>query len=200
MVWLETPSNPCQKVYDIQTISEMVHSKNKQILVGVDNTVQTSYFQRPLSLGADIVIYSLTKYMNGHNDVLMGALVFNDAKLDKELHYSQVKYGWTPSPFDCYLVIRGLKTLSLRMDRHHANGLAVAIFLASHPKVVKVHHPGLMSHPGYELFKKQSTGYSGLLAFQIKGTVHEATKFIQNLRIFTSCASLGNCDSVVMIP
>lgn len=200
LVWIETPSNPCLKVYDIQAISEMAHGKNKDILVAVDNTVLTSYFQRPLSLGADIVMYSLTKYMNGHNDVLMGALVMNDEKLHGELSHKQIEYGWSPSSFDCYLVIRGLKTLALRMDCHSANGLAVAKFLDSHPNVIKVHHPGLVSHPGHELFKKQCTGYSSLLSFQLEGTVNEAKKFIQHLRVFTSCASLGTCDSLVSIP
>lgn len=199
-MWLETPSNPCLRIYDIQTISGMAHGKNNEIMIAVDNTVLTSYFQRPLNFGADIVMYSVTKYMNGHNDVLMGALVMNNEKLYEQLRFNQITYGWTPSSFDCYLVIRSLKTLSMRMDRHSTNGLIVATFLESHPKVIKVYHPGLVSHPGYELFKKQSTGFSGLLSFQMNGTLTEAKKFIQHLRLFTSCASQGSCDSLVMLP
>lgn len=201
MIWIETPSNPCMKVADIKTISEIAHSYNgTEILVAIDNTLLTPYFQRPLNLGADIVIYSLTKYMNGHNDVIMGALILNNEKLYDRLRFIQTNYGLVPSSFDCYLVNRGLKTLSLRMDRHSENGLVIAKYLENHPHVIKVNHPGLPSHPQYQLSKEQSSGNCGLLSFQIDGTINEAKKLIENLRVFASSASLGSFGSYVMIP
>lgn len=201
LIWIETPSNPCLKVSDIKSISEIAHSRNDtKILVVIDNTLLTSYFQRPLHLGADIVVYSLTKYMNGHNDVLMGAIVLNDKNLYDKLRFIQTRYGLIPSPFDCYLVNRGLKTLPLRMDRHSENSLAVAKYLETHPKVVKVSHPGLVSHSQYKLSQNQSSGHSGLVSIQLEGTVNEAKKFVQSLHVFLSSESLGSFTSFAVLP
>ncbi|XP_055298496.1 cystathionine gamma-lyase-like [Sitodiplosis mosellana] len=199
LIWLETPSNPCLKISDIAAIAKAARS-HKDIIFVVDNTLMTSYFQQPMQLGADIVMYSLTKYMNGHNDVLAGALVINDSKIYEDLKLIQVKFGLTCSPFDCFLVNRGLKTLPLRMNKHCENGTAVARYLEKHPKVVKVIHPGLPSHPQYELAKKQSSGYCGLVVVQLSGTINEATKFIHNLKVFLSSDSFGTCTSFAVLP
>lgn len=201
MIWIETPSNPCLKISDIAGIAKLAHSRrDTDIIFVVDNTLLTSYFQRPLELQADVVMYSLTKYMNGHNDVLAGALVVNDTKLYEELKLIQVNHGLTCSPFDCYLINRGLKTLSLRMKQHFENGLAVAKFLEAHPKVLKVSHPWLPSHSQHELAKSQSSGHCGLIVIQLDGTVEEAKKFILNLRIFLSSDSLGSFTSFCVLP
>lgn len=160
----------------------------------------TSYFQRPLELGADVNLYSLTKYMNGHNDVLGGALVTNNSLLYDKLKENKISTGSLLSPFDCYLVNRGLKTLSLRMERHCENALAVARYLESHPNIVKVTHPGLSSHPQYELAKKLGSNRAGILLAQLKGTVVEAKKFIQNLSIFVCSGSCGSFGSMILIP
>lgn len=201
MIWIETPSNPCLKLSDIAAIAKLARSRpDADIIFLVDNTLLTSYFQRPLDLGADVVMYSLTKYMNGHNDVLAGALVMNNPANYEKLKLIQVEHGLTCSPFDCYLINRGLKTLPLRMDKHFQNGLAVAKFLEAHPKVLKVVHPSLASHPQHELAKKQSSGHCGLIVVQLDGTVDDAKKFILNLRVFLSSDSLGSFTSFAVIP
>lgn len=200
-MWLESPTNPCLKISDIAAIAQVIRvCCDSKTIFAVDNTLLTSYFQRPLELGADLVMYSLTKYMNGHNDVLAGALVTNNSKLYDELKLIQVKHGLTCSPFDCYLVNRGIKTLSLRMDKHCENSAAVARFLEKHPKVLKVVHPGLSSHPQHVLAQKQSTGHSGMMVIQLHGSVNEAKKFILNLRVFMSSDSLGTCTSFAVLP
>ncbi len=190
MFWLESPTNPCLKISDIEAIGKICRSHNgtKTIFV-VDNTLLTSYFQRPLDLGADIVMYSLTKYMNGHNDVSAGALILNDTELYKDLKLIQVKHGLICSPFDCYLVNRGLKTLALRMAKHCENSTAIAKYLEKHPKVLKVVHPALKSHPQYELAKEQSSGHSGMVLVQLNGSLNEVKKFILSLRVFLSSVS-----------
>lgn len=142
MVWIETPTNPTMKVIDIEAVAKLAHSYNKDIIVVVDNTFLTSYFQRPLELGADIVVYSLSKYMNGHSDVIMGAAIINDEKLYKELLFLQNASGIVPSPFDCYQVNRSLKTLAIRMEQHQKSSIIVANYLEAHPKVERVLHPG----------------------------------------------------------
>lgn len=198
---METPSNPCLKICDIKKISEQAHSRTEaKILVAVDNTYLTPYFQQPLNLGADIVMYSLTKYMNGHNDVIMGALVTNDDELYNRLRFVQIKYGSIPSPFDCYLVLRGLKTLPLRMERHFKNGLAVARYLESHPNIVKVFHPSLPSHKQHDVAQRQSSGQCGMIAVQLKGTIEQSKTFVKNLRVFCSAGSLGSYGSLAEIP
>lgn len=179
----------------------MAHShKENDIIFVIDNTFLTSYFQRPLELGADIVAYSLTKYMNGHNDVLAGAVVVNNTNIYNDLKFIQSKYGLIVSPFDCYLINRGLKTLPLRMQKHCENGIAVARYLMMHPRVLKVVHTALPSHPQCELIRKQSSGHCGMLIIQLNGTIIEAKKFIQNLRLFLSSDSLGSFTSFSVLP
>lgn len=199
MVWMETPTNPTMKLVDIEAVCQLVHSKSEAFVV-VDNTFMSAYFQRPLSLGADMVMHSVTKYMNGHSDVVMGALVLNDDKLAERLRYLQNALGPVPSPFDCYLVNRGLKTLAVRMKEHMINGLAVAKFLEASPRVLRVVHPGLKSHPQHELAKKQMIGFSGMVTFDIKGGLNEATTFLKALKVFTLAESLGGYESLCELP
>jgi len=197
LVWIETPTNPTLKVIDIAKSCEVAHKYSKDIIVAVDNTFLTPYFQRPLELGADLVVYSLTKYMNGHSDVLMGAIVANNEELYKRIAFLQNSLGAVPSPFDCYLVIRSLKTLHLRMPCHMKNALAVSRYLESHPKVEKVLHPGLPSHPQHTLALQQASGHSGLISFYLKG---DPTKFLQNLKLFCLAESLGGYESLAEVP
>ena len=200
LVWLETPTNPMLKVIDIKAVAEMVHSKTKAFVV-VDNTFLSAYFQRPLDLGADIVMYSLTKYMNGHSDVVMGSVSTNSDAIHEKLRYYQNATGIVPSPFDCYLVNRSLKTLSLRMERHFQNSLAVAQFLEKHANVEKVIHPALPSHPQHKLAKAQTFGHSGIMSFYIKNaTLEKSTKFLQALKVFTLAESLGGYESLAELP
>ena len=198
LVWLETPTNPLLKVCDIAAISEIAHRYN--ILVIVDNTFLSPYFQNPTVLGADIVVHSITKYIAGHSDVIGGAIMLNDAKLYEQLKFSQNALGAVPSPFDCYLVLRGLKTLSLRMDRHQLNAFAIAEYLEKHPKVAKVYYPGLPSHPQYELNLRQTKGFGGMISFEIKGGEKEAVQFLENLELFTLAESLGGVESLIEHP
>ncbi|KAK6320465.1 hypothetical protein J4Q44_G00095720 [Coregonus suidteri] len=169
LVWIETPTNPTMKVVDIQACAEVVHQHNKDTVVVVDNTFMSAYFQRPLALGADICMYSATKYMNGHSDVVMGLVSVNREDLYDRLKFLQNALGAVPSPFDCYLCNRGLKTLHLRMRQHFKNALAVAQFLEADPRVDRVIFPGLPSHPQHELMKRQCTGCPGMITFYIKG-------------------------------
>lgn len=196
MIFIETPSNPCSRVSDIAAIAKIAHSReNSPIMLVIDNTLLTPYFQQPLQFGADVVVLSMTKFMNGHNDVLAGSIVLNDSELHETLQSDQISSGAILSPFDCFLINRSLKTLSIRMKKHCENGLAVAQFLEAHPKVLKVFHPLLPSHPQHELFEKQCSGHSGLLTFQIDGTVEQTKKFILSLKIFLSAVSLGSFAS-----
>uniref|UniRef100_A0A1Q3FRV4 cystathionine gamma-lyase n=1 Tax=Culex tarsalis TaxID=7177 RepID=A0A1Q3FRV4_CULTA len=199
LFWVESPTNPLLKVVNIQAVCNIAH-KLPEILVVVDNTFLSPYFQRPLDLGADIVMYSLSKYMNGHSDVVMGAAIMKDEDLYQKLVFLQVATGIVPSPFDCYLVNRGLKTLALRMERHKTNALAVAKFLEGHPKVDRVLHPGLPSHPQHELSKKQTCGHSGMVAVFLKGGLEEAKVFLQSLQVFTLAESLGGVESLAGSP
>lgn len=200
MLWMETPTNPTMKIVDIKAIADIAKNSSSSPILVVDNTFMSSYFQRPLQLGADIVMHSLTKYMNGHSDVVMGAIATNNEDLYKRLLYLQNALGAVPSPFDCFLVNRGLKTLHVRMERHMENGLAVARFLEKHPMVEKVLHPGLPSHPQHELAKKQCSGFSGMVSFYVKGGREEAQTFIKNLKYVTLAESLGCIESLVEIP
>lgn len=177
----------------------MAHA-NRNILVAVDNTVLTSYYLRPLELGADVVLYSLSKFMNGHNDVLMGALVMNDQQLYDKYLFHRTCYGAIPSTFECYLMNRSLKTLPMRMEQHNKNATAIANFLESHPNVIKVKYPGLKSHPQYELSKRQCSGHGGLLTFQVAGTVKQAKHFIQQLRLVLSSSGFGSFSTFISMP
>lgn len=200
LVWLETPSNPLLKIIDLKEISRIVHEISPEVIVAVDNTFMTSYFQKPLEFGADLTMASLTKYYNGHNDVIMGAIFMNRDDLYKDLRYLQNTLGATPSPLDCNYVIRSLKTLPIRMEKHMKNGIAVANYLENHPNIKKVLHPVLKSHKQYDLARKQSYGHSGMLSFYLKGGEKEARTFLENLKIFRLATSLGDVGSLVNMP
>ncbi|CAK9798120.1 Cystathionine gamma-lyase [Anthophora plagiata] len=197
MVWLETPTNPLLKVIDIKAVIQLVKKQNPEIIVAVDNTFLTCYYQKPLELDADISVYSLTKYMNGHSDVIMGAAITNRDDIAERLKFLQNAMGVIPSPFDCSLVIRSLKTLELRLQQHMKNGLAVAKFLDSHPCVEKVIHPYLPSHPQHEIALRQTSGHSGMVSFSLKG---DAIKFLKALKVFTLAESLGGYESLAELP
>lgn len=200
MLWFETPTNPTMKLVDIAAIASIAKNHEDCFMV-IDNTFMSPYFQRPLDLGADLVMSSATKYINGHTDVIMGAVTTNREDLHTRLRYLQNAMGCVPSPFDCYLVNRSVKTLAVRMKQHMENGLAVANFLKTHPCVEKVMHPGLPSHPQHELSKRQCFGHSGMLAFCIKGNdVEVSKKFFKHLKVFSLAESLGGCESVCKLP
>uniref|UniRef100_A0A8C6X0Z9 Cystathionine gamma-lyase n=1 Tax=Naja naja TaxID=35670 RepID=A0A8C6X0Z9_NAJNA len=199
LVWIETPTNPMLKVVDIQGCANIVH-KHKGVILVVDNTFMSAYFQRPLSLGADICMYSATKYMNGHSDVVMGLVSLNNDELHEKLRFLQYSIGAIPSPFDCYLCNRGLKTLPIRMKQHFHNALTVAQYLESDPRVEKVIFPGLQSHPQYDLTQRQCTGCPGMISFYIKGNLENASRFLKNLKLFTLAESLGGYESLAEHP
>ena len=198
LIWLESPTNPLLKVCDIAAISEIAHRHN--VLVIVDNTFLSPYFQNPTVLGADIVVHSVTKYITGHSDVVGGAIMLNDKSLYEKIKFNQNALGAIPSPFDCYLVLRGLKTLSLRMEKHQSNAFAIAEYLENHPKVERVYYPGLKSHPQYELSLKQAKGFGGMVSFEIKGGEKEAVQFLECLELFTLAESLGGVESLIEHP
>ncbi|MEK6635676.1 MAG: cystathionine gamma-synthase [Planctomycetota bacterium] len=198
LVWLESPSNPLLKLVDIEAIANI--AKKYNILVAVDNTFATPFFQKPLKFGADIVMHSTTKYLNGHSDVIGGALVTNDQDLYNKLQFLQNAVGAVPSPFDCFLVLRGIKTLAVRMERHAGNALKIAEFLESHPKVRKVIYPGLKSHPQHELARKQMSGFAGIITFFIKGGLEAARRFLEKVKIFSLAESLGGVESLIEHP
>jgi len=199
LIWMESPTNPLLKVADIKAITTI--AKENTILSVVDNTFATPYLQQPLDLGADIVMHSATKYLGGHSDVVMGALMVKDKKLAEELHFIQFAGGGIAGPMDSFLALRGVKTLAIRMQRHCENGMAVAQFLENHPKVAKVYYPGLKSHPNYEIAKKQMHDFGGMLSFKLKKDSKEATfKLLENLRIFTLAESLGGVESLANHP
>jgi len=200
LVWIETPTNPTLKIVDIAKVAEVAHNYSKDIIVACDNTFLTQYFQRPLELGADMVVYSLTKYVNGHSDVLMGSVATSREDLRARLAFLQNSLGAVSSPFDCYLVLRSLRTLHVRMPLHMKNALKVARFLEKHPKVEKVLHPGLPSHPQHAVALKQSSGHSGLISFYIKKGGVDAKKFLQKLKIFSLAESLGGYESLAELP
>lgn len=198
MIWLETPTNPLMKLCDIRAISEI--SKKANMLLVVDNTFMTPYFQNPLLLGADVVVHSTTKYLNGHSDSVGGALMLSDKNTYLLLKFNQNATGAILSPFDSFLVLRGIKTLAVRMKEHEKNALQVADYLQEHPKVKKVNYPGLKSHPQYELAKKQMSGFGGMLSFEIVGGLKEAKQFLGNLKIFSLAESLGGVESLIEHP
>jgi len=193
MIWLETPTNPLLKISDIAAIAEL---KGKALLV-VDNTFATPYLQRPLELGADIVVHSTTKYLNGHCDVVGGAVVTSDDGLHQKLRFIQNAVGAVPSPFDSFLVLRGIRTLALRMERHCSNARRVAEFLAGHPKVGRVYYPGLESHPGRGLADRQMRDFGGMVSFELDGDVNA---FLKGLSLITLAESLGGVESLICHP
>lgn len=201
LVWLETPTNPLMKIADIEAISSAIKDVNSDILVAVDNTFATPYLQQPLSLGADIVMHSATKYLGGHSDLVMGALMVKDAKLAEELHFIQFAAGAIAGPMDSFLALRGVKTLHIRMQRHCENGRAVANFLQNHNKVKEVYYPGLENHPNHKIAKKQMKDFGGMVSFRLKDESKDAAfKFLENTKVFTLAESLGGVESLVNHP
>jgi cystathionine gamma-lyase len=193
-VWIESPTNPTLKVIDIRAVCEIAHRRG--VRVAVDNTFMTPYFQRPLELGADLVMHSATKYLNGHSDVVMGALITSDQLLYDELKFVQNACGGVPSPFDSFLVLRGLKTLAVRMQRHQENAFDIAHFLTARKEVARVRYPGLKSHPQHELATKQASGYGGMVSFELKGGLEAARKFAGAVKLFSLAESLGGVESL----
>ncbi|MFZ3230189.1 MAG: cystathionine gamma-synthase [Pseudobdellovibrio sp.] len=198
MVWLETPTNPTLKLTDISAISEI--AKQKNIIVVVDNTFMSPYFQRPLELGADIVVHSATKYIGGHSDMVGGVAATSNALLAEKLAFLSNSIGAVQGPFDSFLALRSLKTLPLRMKAHAENAMKVAEFLEKHPLVEKVVYPGLKSHPQHELAKKQMSGFSGMITFFIKGGLSASKKFLESVQVFALAESLGGVESLVEHP
>lgn len=201
LIWLETPTNPLMKIADIQAISNKVKEINSDILVAVDNTFATPYLQVPLDLGADIVMHSATKYLGGHSDVIMGALIVKDKNLAEELHFIQFAGGAIAGPQDSFLVLRGIKTLHLRMQRHSENGMAIANFLKDHPKVAEVYYPGLKNSPNHAIAKTQMKTFGGMVSFKLKDTSKEAAfKVLESFKVFTLAESLGGVESLANHP
>lgn len=199
LIWLETPSNPLMNVIDIKACVEIAKTKN--IRVAVDNTFASPYLQNPLDLGADIVMHSVTKYLSGHSDVIMGALVTNDEKLHQDLAFIQNSCGAVPGPQDSFLVLRGIKTLHLRMERHCLNGRKIAEFLAAHPKVGNVYWPGFTSHPNHAVAKKQMRDFGGMLSFTLKNDdLEKAFTLMKSVQLFSLAESLGGVESLINHP
>ena len=199
MIWVETPTNPMMNIIDIAAASKI--AKKHDLLLAVDNTFATAYLQQPLDLGADLIMHSATKYLGGHSDVVMGSLVVNDQQLAEKLYFIQNASGAVCGPQDSFLVLRGIKTLHLRMQRHCENGEAVAKFLKSSPKVDKVFWPGFEDHPNHEVAKKQMSGFGGMISFTTsEGTLESAVKVVENLKVFTLAESLGGVESLAGHP
>ena len=198
MVWLETPTNPILKLVDVRKIAAMAREKN--VMSIVDNTFMSPYFQRPLELGADVAMHSTTKYLNGHSDIVGGALVTSRDDLKESLAFLGKSLGTTPSAFDCFLGMRSLKTLPVRMEAHAKSAQVIAEFLEGHPKIEKVLYPGLKSHPQHQLAKEQMLGMGGMITFFIKGGLNEARKLLESVRIFALAESLGGVESLIEHP
>lgn len=196
-IFLETPTNPLLKITDIEAIAKL--AKAKGLLTIVDNTFMTPYFQQPIALGADIVVHSATKYLGGHSDVVAGLVVVNSEQLAEDLHFVQNSVGAVLGPQDAWLLMRGMKTLALRMEEHHTNAQRIARFLKNHHAVQKVYYPGLPNHPGHELMKKQTTGFGGMISFDV-GSESKADELLAKLRYFTLAESLGAVESLISVP
>ncbi|MDD1693168.1 MAG: PLP-dependent aspartate aminotransferase family protein [Methanoregula sp.] len=198
LVWLESPTNPLIRLCDIREIAGIAHDAG--VFVAVDNTFASPYFQKPAALGADIVVHSTTKYINGHSDSVGGAVMVNRDDLYERIRFNQNAAGAILSPFDSFLVARGIKTLALRMERHGKNALATARFLEGHDKIRAVYYPGLKSHPQHALARRQMSGYSGMISFEIDGGKAAARRFLRNLRLFALAESLGGVESLIEHP
>jgi len=197
LLYVETPTNPSMIISDLRALAAIARERNA--LLCVDNTFMTSYFQRPLELGAHLVVYSTTKYLNGHSDMVGGAVVSNDAEASQRLQFLQNAVGAVPGPFDCFLVLRGLKTLAVRMDRHESNARAIAGWLAKHPKLQKIYYPGLPGHPGHALHQRQASGFGGMIAFDT-GSVERGAAVLRATRVFALAESLGGVESLISHP
>lgn len=198
LVWVETPTNPLMTIADIAALADVAHAAGAVLVV--DNTFASPYLQQPLSLGADVVVHSTTKYLGGHSDVIGGALVVTDPDLGERLAYHQNAMGAVPGPFDCWLVLRGIKTLGVRMDRHSANARTVAAFLLEHPAVTQVRWPGLPDHPGHDVARRQMSDFGGMLSFHVAGGQEQAVAVCGRTRVFTLGESLGGVESLIEHP
>lgn len=198
LIWIETPTNPLLQLVDIVAVAEIARTHN--LLLAVDNTFATPYLQRPLKLGAHIVVHSTTKYINGHSDVVGGAVIVDDETLFRNIKFYQNAAGAVPSPFDCWLTLRGVKTLAVRMAVHQANAAKVVEFLRQHPLVEAIRYPGLIDHPQHDLAIKQMRGFGGMVTFQIRGGREAANKFFKNLQLFSFAESLGGVESLACYP
>jgi cystathionine gamma-lyase len=198
LIWMETPSNPMLKVFDIAAVAAVAQARG--VMLAVDNTFATPMLQRPLALGAALSVHSTTKYLNGHSDVVGGAVMTRDAALAERLAFLQKAVGGVPSPFDCYMVLRGLKTLAVRMKRHVESARVLAAYLESHPQVARVRYPGLASHEGHALATRQMSAPGGMISFELKGSLQQAVAFLRALRVFTCAESLGGVESLAEHP
>jgi cystathionine gamma-lyase len=198
LVWIESPTNPRLQINDIAEIAKIAHSRGA--LVVVDNTFATPYFQQPFELGADIVVHSVTKYIAGHSDVIQGAALAKDAAIFEPIKFLQNATGAVPSPFDCWLTMRGMKTLELRMKRHEENAAAIAKALSTNSLVRRVYYPGLTTHPGHEIAKKQMSGFGGMVSCELDGTIDEVVSFVSSRRYFTLGESLGGVKALICHP
>ncbi len=197
LLYVETPTNPSMIISDLRALATLARAKDAWLCV--DNTFMTPYFQRPIELGAHLVVHSTTKYLNGHSDMVGGAIVSNDAVISERLQFLQNAAGAVPGPFDCWLVLRGLKTLSLRMERHDANARAIAAWLAKHPKLTKVYYPGLPDHPGHACHASQASGFGGMIAFDT-GSIEAGARVLKATRLFALAESLGGVESLISHP
>lgn len=198
-IWVETPTNPTLNIIDIAAVCAIAHKHG--VKVAVDNTFASPYLQNPLDLGADLVMHSITKYLGGHSDTVMGGLILNDDALAEQIAFNQNATGAVPGPQDCFLVLRGIKTLHLRMERHCQNALAIVDFLKGHPAVDKIYFPGLVSHPGHEVAKRQMRGFGGMISFTLKNnTVESAVKVLSSTHLFALAESLGGVESLIGHP
>ena len=198
LIWLETPTNPMLRLCDIKAVSQIAKAKN--ILLCVDNTFASPYFQKSLDLGADVVVHSTTKYLGGHSDVVGGAVILNDKETYEKVRFYQNAIGGTPGPFDSWLVLRGIKTLAVRMKKHEENAMKIAEFLEKHPKVKKINYPGLKSHPQHELAKKQMSGFGGMISFEVNGDREATKKIVESTKLFALAESLGGVESLINHP
>ena len=199
MIWLETPSNPLLKLVDIQKIKKEI--PNDDIKIVCDNTFASPYNQQPLTLGADVVLHSSTKYLSGHSDIIGGAIIIkNDKKLAEKIQYLQNAIGAIPSPFDCYMLIRSIKTLAVRMEKHNSNAIIISEYLNNHPKIKSVRYPGLKSDPNYNIAKSQMSGFGGIISIELKSDLKGTLNFLENIEIFTLAESLGGVESLIEHP
>lgn len=199
LIWAETPTNPTMQIIDIAACSKI--AKENNLLLAVDNTFASPYLQNPLSLGADIVMHSVTKYLGGHSDVVMGALVMNDDKLHEQIYFILNSCGANPGPMDCFLVMRGIKTLHLRMERHCYNGKKIAEFLKTHPKIEKIYWPGFTDHPNHDIAKKQMRDFGGMISIVLKNaSIEDTFKTASSFKVFSLAESLGGVESLINHP
>ncbi len=198
MIWIETPTNPLMRIVDIKRISQI--SKKAHALLVVDNTFMSPYFQNPLAHGADIVVHSTTKYLGGHSDLIGGAAITSTREVQDRLKFLQNATGPVPGPLDCFLILRGIKTLAIRMERHNENAKIISEYLSKQPKVERVYYPGLPDHPQKEIVKRQMRGYGGMLSFELKGNLNHSRKLLTKLRVFILAESLGGVESLIEHP